>query len=99
MSGVLRRTALMCRHKNGIYDSGWRRVVTSVGSCMEPTPFSSHESDTRAADITYGDQISHVDDLDWIPYGNPDILSGTTPSVEGSADGWWLSGGSLVYAN
>jgi hypothetical protein len=100
MSGIAKRTALLCNHKGGIYDSGWRRVTTAVGPCMEPTPFTTHGSNNATADVTYKDQITHVDELDFIPFGNPDVLSGTTASVNGSAKGWWLGGNTQVlYAN
>ena len=97
MSGILKRTMMMCRNKDGVQDSGWRRCITGEGSMLEPASFSQHLRDrTDDYDFEYSDMISHVDDLQWIPYGNWNILSGTPGGVAGSEDGF-VHGGILTY--
>lgn len=99
MSGVERRTAMMCHNKGGVQDSGWRRCVTKIGSMLEPTPFSSRvDSSTDSHDMEYDDMISHIDDLAWVRYQDRNVLSGTSSAVKGSFNGW-VHGGISIYYN
>ena len=97
MSGVLRRTAMWSHYKDGVYDTGWRRVVTGAGSMIEPGPFSAITlSCSNTYDKEYGDQIGHIDDIEWTRYKDRNRLSGTVSGVAGSADGW-VHGGEFFY--
>jgi hypothetical protein len=100
MSGILRRTALMSHHKNGVYDFGWRRVVTGLGSMVEPSPFAANSApSTSTTDQVYGDMIGHVNDVEYLPFGDWNALSGTPGDVRGGAKGNVHGGTGLTFRN
>ena len=73
--------------------------IDTSGGMVEPTPFSMRvDPSTDTHDMEFDDQISKVDELGWIRYGDKDALSGTVGSVKGSADGW-THGGVSIYWN
>lgn len=97
-SGILKRTALMCHHEGGVYDSGWRRCVTGIGVMLEPTPFSSRvDSGTDTYDMEYDDMIGHVNDIVWVRYRDRNSMTGTLGGPHGSEDGWVHGGISIYY--
>lgn len=98
MPGILRRTALWSDWKNGVYDSGWRKVVTAQGSMLEPTPYSAYAPGSNTTDFEYGDQITHIDDVEWIDFGSFNKLSGVAGGTQGSADGF-VHGGLTLYGD
>jgi len=81
MSGILRRTALLSHYRNGVYDFGWRRVVTEIGAMVEPSPTVRWESSALDADQEHGDMMVHVSDIEYLPFGDWDALSGTIAST------------------
>lgn len=100
MSGIKKRTMLLCHNKGGIQDSGWRRVITGIGGMLEPTPMSSRLTESADDyDVEYNDQIGHIDDLEFIPFGDWNRLSGTKGGPTGSADGWVHAGSSIAHGS
>lgn len=99
MSGILRRTAMMSKHKGGIYDFGWRRVVTEIGGGFEPTPVPVLMASTAAADYVYNDMIGHVDDIEMVEHGNWSVLGGMPGDVQGGENGIVHQGTSLAFSN
>lgn len=98
MSGILRRTALLSHHKDGVYNTGWRRVVTGIGWMLEPGSFADRApSSTNAYDMEWGDMISHIDDIEWVRFGDRNQLSGTESAVKGSENGWTQAGQSVYH--
>lgn len=99
-SGILRRTALFCQINDGIYNSGWRKCMTKIGVMVEPAPFSQIVfPSTDTYDQEFRDQIGHVDDLEWISYGDRNLLSGTLGGIQGSEDGWTHGGFPVLIDN
>ena len=95
-SGVLRRSALWCHHMDGVFDSGWRQVVTGIGNMIEPSPISlCPMAGSDVYDLDPNDQIGHVDDVQWTKYDDWNLLSGTKSDIQGSANGWVHGGVSL----
>jgi hypothetical protein len=100
MSGILRRVAFLSHHKNGVYDFGWRRVVTGIGAMVEPSPiFATADPSTAATDRVYGDMIGHIDDIEYLSFEDWNALSGTRGDVAGGVNGHVHGGIGLTFGN